>query len=71
MHYDEEVAVELSNRINDIMRELPPGTQPATVLTALSAVLARLLTSLREEDRAPAFEYAMKLVREHSGIRTQ
>lgn len=69
MHYDEDFAVELSNRINEIMRDLPPDTQPATVLTALCAVMARLLTVLREEDRKPAFDYAMALVRDHAGIR--
>lgn len=69
MNYDQEFAVELSNRINEIMRDLPEGTQPTTVLTALCAVMARLLIVLREEDREPAFEWAMTLVREHAGIR--
>jgi len=69
MHYDEDFAVELANRINAIMRDLPPDTQPSTVLTALCAVMGRLLMILREEDREPAFEQAMALVRVQAGIR--
>ena len=71
MHYDQNLAADLSNRVNDIMRTLPPGTQPATVLTALAAVMARLLTSLREEDREPALQFMVRLVRDHGGLPPQ
>lgn len=69
MQYDQEFAAELAKRINEIMRDLPPEPQPITVLTALCAVMARLLSVLREDDREPAYEWAMSLVREHAGIR--
>lgn len=68
MHYDQEAAADIANRINEIMRTLPPGTQPATVLTGLAAVTARLLTTLREEDREPAFQFIVTLVRAHGGL---
>lgn len=68
MHCDEDQAVELANRINELMRSLPPETQPWTVLTGLGAVTARLISSLREEDRESAFTQTMALIREHSGL---
>ena len=51
-----------------VMRELPPEVQPGDVLTALAAVSARLLATLRPEDREPAYEYLMTTVRAHSGL---
>jgi hypothetical protein len=66
--YDIDEAVALSNRINEIMRTLPPGTQPATVMTALCAVLARAIESLLPEHRQPAFDWEMALVRDHAGL---
>jgi hypothetical protein len=68
MHYDQEAAADIANRINEIMRVLPSGTQPMTVLTGLASVTARLLTVLREEDREPAFQFMVALVREHGGL---
>jgi hypothetical protein len=68
VHYDQEFAVEIANRINGIMQTLPSGTQPATVLTGLAAVSARLLIALRKEDREPAFQFMMGLMREHGGL---
>lgn len=68
MSCDPRQAADISNQINDLMRRLPPSTQPATILTALCAVMARLISMLKEEDRVPALEQAMSLVREHSGV---
>jgi hypothetical protein len=65
---DSDLAVDIANRINQVMRDLPPEVQPADVLTALAAVSARLLTTLRTEDREPACQYLMTTVRTHSGL---
>lgn len=65
---DTDLAVDIANRINDVMRDLPPGAQPADVLMALAAVSARLLTTLRPDDREPAYQYLIKTVRTHSGL---
>ena len=48
---ESELAVDIANRINDVMRHLPDHVQPGDVLTALAAVSARLLTTLRPQDR--------------------
>ncbi|GIK49872.1 MAG: hypothetical protein BroJett013_25690 [Alphaproteobacteria bacterium] len=68
MPHDPHRAVDIANRINQVMRELPPDVQPGDVLTALAAVSARLLTTLRPQDREPAYEYLMTTVRAHSGL---
>lgn len=68
MQYDQDLAADIANRINEIMRTLPAGTQPTTVLTGLAAVTARLMTVLREEDREPAFQFMVGLVREHGDL---
>jgi len=68
MHDESNLAVDIANRINQVMRELPPDAQPADVLTALAAVSARLLTTLRPDDREPAYRYLMTTVRAHSGL---
>jgi hypothetical protein len=65
---DSDLAVDIANRINQVMRELPPEVQPGDVLTALAAVSARLLTTLRPEDREAAYQYLMTTVRAHSGL---
>jgi hypothetical protein len=65
---DSDLAVDIANRINEIMRDLPEYAQPGDVLTALAAVCARLLTTLRPEDREPAYQYLMTTVRAHSGM---
>lgn len=65
---DTDLAVDIANRINEIMRDLPDHMQPADVLMALAAVSARLLTTLRPEDRDPAYQYLMATVRAHSGL---
>lgn len=65
---DSDLAVDIANRINQVMRDLPPEVQPADVLPALAAVSARLLTTLRDEDREPAYGYLMTTVRTHSGL---
>lgn len=69
MDYDSDLAVDIANRINDIMRTLPPGTQPITVMTALCAMMARLITTLRDEDKEPMLQWANDLIRQHSGLR--
>lgn len=66
---DSDFAVDIANQINQVMRELPPEVQPVDVLTALAAVCARLLVTLRPEDREPAYEYLITTVRAHSGLR--
>ncbi|MFN3465362.1 MAG: hypothetical protein ACK4X1_14940 [Terricaulis sp.] len=63
-----ELAVNIANRINQVMRELPPEVQPADVLTALAAVNARLISTLRPEDREGAYQYLMTTVRAHAGL---
>jgi hypothetical protein len=50
------------------MRHLPDHVQPGDVLTALAAVSARLLTTLRPQDREGAYQYLMTTVRAHSGL---
>lgn len=65
---DSDLAVDIANRINQLMREVPPHVQPADVLTALAAVSARLLTTLRPGDREPAYQYLVATVRAHSGL---
>jgi hypothetical protein len=68
MHEEPDLAVDIANRINDVMRELPDGVQPGHVLTALAAVSARLLTKLRPEDREGAYQFLVTTVRLHSGL---
>lgn len=68
MHYDEDLAIEIGNRINEIFRTLPPGTQPFTIMTGIVAPLAKLLRHLREEDRQPAFDYIVGQLRENGGF---
>lgn len=68
MSDDPELAVDIANMINQVMRTLPDHAQPADVLTALAAVSARLLTTLREEDREAAYQYLMTTIRTHSGM---
>lgn len=68
MSDDPDLAVDIANRINQVMRTLPDHAQPADVLTALAAVSVRLLTTLREEDREGAYQYLMTTIREHSGM---
>lgn len=68
MSEDSDLAIDIANRINQVMRELPAHAQPADVLTAMAAVSARLLTTLRPEDREPAYQYLMTTVRAHSGL---
>lgn len=68
MKYDPDLAADIANRINEIMRTLPADTQPVTVMTGLSAVMARLIILLREEDRELMLQEAITLIREHSGL---
>lgn len=68
MHDDSGLAVDIANRINQIMRNLPPQVRPGDVLAALAAVSARLLTTLRPGDREPAYAYLMTSVRAQSGL---
>lgn len=68
MHDDSDLAVDIANRLNQVMRDLPNGVQPGPVLTALAAVSARLLTTLRTEDREAAYTYLITTVRAHSGL---
>jgi|GEM_PF-2491505 len=63
-----DLAVNIANRINEVMRDLPDHVQPGDVLTALAAVSARLLTTLRPEDREGAYQFLMTTVRAHSGL---
>lgn len=65
---ESELAVDIANRINDVMRNLPDHVQPGDVLTALAAVSARLLTTLRPQDREGAYQFLMTTVRAHSGL---
>lgn len=65
---DSDLAVDIANRINEVMRHLPDHVQPGDVLTALAAVSARLLTTLRPQDREVAYQYLMTTVRTHSGL---
>jgi hypothetical protein len=69
-NYDPDLSVDISNRINEIMRTLPAETSPSTVLTALCAVMARLLRTLHQEDRANALAQAMQLIKDHADIKT-
>lgn len=68
MPHDCDLAVDIANPINQVMRKLPPEVQPGDVLSALAAVSARLLVTLRPEDREPAYEYLITTVRAHSGL---
>ncbi|MBK8545003.1 MAG: hypothetical protein IPL62_16545 [Caulobacteraceae bacterium] len=68
MPAESELAVDIANRINDVMRHLPDHVQPGDVLTALAAVSARLLTTLRPQDREGAYQFLMTTVRAHSGL---
>jgi hypothetical protein len=63
-----DLAVDIANRINEIMRHQPDHVQPGDLLTALAAVSARLLTTLRPEDREGAYQFLMTTVRAHSGL---
>lgn len=65
---ESELAVDIANRINDVMRHLPDHVQPGDVLTALAAVSARLLTSLRPQDREGTYQFLMTTVRAPSGL---
>jgi hypothetical protein len=65
---DSDLAVDIANRINEVMRHLPDHVQPGDVLTALAAVSARLLTTLRPQDREGAYKYLMTTVRAHSEL---
>ena len=65
---ESELAVDIANRINDVMRHLPDHVQPGDVLTALAAVSARLLTTLRPQDREGAYQFLMTTVRAHAGL---
>jgi len=67
---DSDLAVDIANRINEVMRDLPSHAQPSDVLTALAAVSARLLATLRPQDREAAYQYLVTTVREHSGMST-
>ncbi|MBL8544859.1 MAG: hypothetical protein JNL81_00245 [Hyphomonadaceae bacterium] len=65
---ESELAVDIANRINEVMRHLPDHVQPGDVLTALAAVSARLLTTLRPQDREGAYQFLTTTVRAHSGL---
>ena len=65
---ESDLAIDIANRINEVMRHLPDHVQPGDVLTALAAVSARLLTTLRPEDREGAYQFLMTTVRAHSGL---
>jgi hypothetical protein len=65
---DSDLAVDIANRINLVMRDLSPDVQPADVLTALAEVSARLLTTLSPDDREAAYQYLTTNVRAHSGL---
>jgi hypothetical protein len=65
---DPDEAVALANRINEIMRTLPPDTQPATVMTALCAMLARAINTLPSEQREAALTWTTTLLREHAEL---
>jgi len=64
--YDPDQAVELADRLQEVIRTLPPDTHPHTIMTALCAMLARGISLLEPQERERAMTWAMETVR--SGI---
>ncbi len=68
---DPDLAVDIANRINEVMAHLPDYVQPGDVLAALAAVSARLPTTLRPQDREGACQFLMTKVRANSVLPLQ
>ena len=64
--YDPDQAVELADRLQEVIRTLPPDTHPHAIMTALCAMLARGISLLEPQERERAMTWAMETVR--SGI---
>ncbi|OQW59802.1 MAG: hypothetical protein A4S17_02630 [Proteobacteria bacterium HN_bin10] len=61
--YDPDDAVELANRLQEVIRALPTDTHPHTIMTALCAMLARGISLLEPQERERALTWAMETVR--------
>lgn len=61
--YDPDDAVELADRLHDVIRQLPPDTHPHTIMTALCAMLARGISLLEPQERGGAMPWAMETIR--------
>lgn len=63
MDFDNDDAVALANRLQEVVRALPADTHPATVMLALCAMLARGIRLLDADEREKAFIWATDLIR--------
>jgi hypothetical protein len=60
--YRSKDAVELANRLQDVVRSLPPDTHPHTIMMALCAVMAQQINLLEPADREVTLAWAIRTV---------
>ncbi len=60
--YHPDESIELANRLQDVIRTLPPDTHPHTIMTALCTMLARGISLMDPREHERAFQWAAELI---------
>lgn len=68
MQVDEQAAVDLANRFQDVVRRLPLDTHPSTVMLAMCAMLGRAIRLIEPQHREQALQWATSLIRADAEI---
>lgn len=61
--YDPADAVDLANRLHDVIRTLLTDTHPHTIMTALCAMLTRGISLVEPQERERAMTWAIETIR--------